>query len=78
MAAPNTTAVSVRVTIKQRSQIRKLGINPAKIFKKALNTEIRAKELEAIMKKGKHMSKIFAKLPIETVVASIREDRNSR
>jgi len=78
MTTSDTTTVSVRVTLEERSKMRRLGIKPANILKKAIDTEIRAREIEAIMQKGKHMGKIFAKLPIERVVASIREDRDSR
>ena len=78
MSKADTTTVSVRVTIQERIKMRKLGIKPAKVLKMALDREIRAREIEALMQKAKRMGKTFAKLPVETVVSSIREDRDSR
>ncbi|MDE1865612.1 MAG: hypothetical protein KGH94_03180 [Candidatus Micrarchaeota archaeon] len=78
MAESDTTTVSVRITTEERLKMRKLGIKPAKVLKRALEREIRIKEIEALMQKAKQMHKTFTKLPIETVVASIREDRDAR
>ena len=35
----------------------------------------RLRAIEVLMQKAKHMRKTFSKLPIETFVASIREDK---
>ena len=78
MAESDTTTISVRITVEERSKMRKLGIKPARVLKMALDKEIRTREIEALMQKAKHIHKTFAKLPVETVVASIREDRDSR
>ncbi len=78
MPESETTTVSVRVTVAERLKMRKLGIKPAKVLKMALDKAIRAREIEVLMQRAKGMSKTFAKLPVETVAASIREDRDSR
>ena len=44
----------------------------------ALDKKLRARKIEVLMQRAMCMNKTFAKLPIETVVASIREDRDSR
>ncbi len=72
-----TVTISVKITTGQRAKMRQLGIKPTEVLKTAVDKEIRRREIERAVKRASKLMKDID-LPIDRVVASIREDRDSR
>ncbi len=68
--------VSAKISLKVRARMRRLGIKPSTVFKKGLEAEFKSEEMEELKRKIKRLKPILDKIPIEDVVASIREDRS--
>jgi antitoxin CcdA len=72
------TTVSAKILVSVREKMRKRGIKPAKLFKKAIEEELKKETVEDLRSEAKKLHKILAKISIEDVVRDIREDRDSR
>lgn len=70
--------VSVKVPIEIKEKLEKLGIKPSKILKKAIDEELRKREIKEIENKLKELRNVLNKFSKESIVESIREDRESR
>lgn len=70
--------VSAKIPQKLRKKMHRLGIKPSAIFHKAINDALMQERLRVIKKELASARKIAAKIPIESVVADIREDREGR
>lgn len=70
--------VSVKVPQELKEKIEKLGVKPSRILRKAIEDEVRRKEVEQIRGEITRLKPVLSKIPIEEVVKSIREDRESR
>jgi len=70
--------ISVKVPIEVKEKLEKFGIKPSKILKRAIDEELRKKEIEEIEGKLKELKNVLNKFSIEFIVKSIREDRESR
>jgi hypothetical protein len=56
----------------------KFKIKPSKLLRKAIEDEIRRKELEELEDEIDRLKPIFDKISTQDAVKSIREDRDSR
>lgn len=70
--------VSVKVPTEIKEKMKQLGIKPSKLLRKAIEEEIRRKQVKKIKEEIQDLKATFDKIPIETVVRSIREDRERR
>jgi len=70
--------VSVKVPIEVKEKLEKLGIKPSKILKRAIDEELRRREIEEIEDKLKELKNVLNRFSREFIVESIREDRESR
>ena len=70
--------VSVKVPIEVKEKIEKLGIKPSKLLKRAIDEELRRREIEEIEDKLKELKNVLNRFSREFIVESIREDRESR
>lgn len=70
--------VSVKVPVTLKEELQKLGIKPSKILRKALEDEVKRKEVEKIKSEIEKLKPTLDKIPLQTVVRSIREDREQR
>jgi len=68
----------VKVPQELKEKIEKLGVKPSRILRKAIEDEVRRKEVEQIRGEITRLKPVLSKIPIEEVVKSIREDRESR
>jgi len=68
----------VKVPQELKEKIEKLGVKPSRILRKAIEDEVRRKEVEQIRGEITRLKPVLSKVPIEEVVKSIREDRESR
>jgi post-segregation antitoxin (ccd killing protein) len=65
--------ISVKVPIELKEKIKKLGIKPSNLLRKAIEEEVRSREVERI--KGEIEELKLSKISIEDVTKSIREQR---
>jgi antitoxin CcdA len=70
--------VSTKIPKQLKEKIRRFKIKPSKILRKALEDEVRKREIEELKKEIDMLKPVLEKLSMEDVVKSIREDRDSR
>ena len=70
--------VSAKIPEELKKKMNNLNIKPSEIIKKAIENEIKRREIEELKETLEEVKPILAKLSVERVVKSIREDRESR
>jgi antitoxin CcdA len=70
--------VSVKVPAELKESMDAYGVETSKVLRKALEDEVTRRKVEELKKEGAKMKGLFAKIPIEDVVKSIRDDRDHR
>ena len=58
--------------------MRQLKIKPSKILRKALEDEVKKREMEELKQEIDKLMPILEKVSMDDIVKSIREDRESR
>ncbi len=69
------TTVSAKISEEEREELKKLGLNPTEIIRKAVKEEIRKAHNKALIEKMKSVTPIISKLNMDEIVSDIREDR---
>jgi len=69
------TTISAKISEEERGELRKLGLNPTAIIRKAVQEEIRRARNKNLIKKMKRVAPIISKLKFDEIVSDIREDR---
>ena len=70
--------VSVKIPVKLKEELEKYGIKPSILLKKAIEEELRNREIKRIKEEIERIKPTLAKLQIEEIVRLIREDREGR
>jgi len=70
--------VSTKIPKQLKEKIERLKIKPSKILRKALEDEVRKREVEELKEEINRLKPILEKISAEDIVKSIREDRDSR
>jgi len=70
--------VSVKVRRDFVEKARALGVNISEVVRKAIEEEVRRRELELIRKRLESVKDLLDQVDIDRVVKSIREGRESR
>jgi len=70
--------VSVKVRRDLAERARALGVSIPDVVRKAIDEEVRRRELELIRKRLESVKDFLDQVDIDRVVKSIREDRESR
>jgi antitoxin CcdA len=70
--------VSTKIPKQLKEKIQRLKIKPSKILRKALEDEVRKREVEELKEEIDMLKPILDKISLEDIVKGIREDRNSR
>lgn len=70
--------VSVKVPVELKQELERLGIKPSKLLRRAIEEEVKRREVERIKKEIESLRSTLAKISIEDVVKFIREDREQR
>ena len=70
--------VSTKIPKQLKEKIQKFKIKPSKILRKALEDEVKKREVEELKAEIERLKPILEKISVEDVVKSIREDRDSR
>jgi len=67
--------VSAKVSQRERDELKKLGLKPTEIIRRAVQEEIRRAKNKELMEKMRRMAPIIKKLNVDEIVSDIREDR---
>ncbi|MGC8933339.1 MAG: hypothetical protein ACP5KE_09255 [Candidatus Methanodesulfokora sp.] len=70
--------VSAKIPRELKEWMRKCGIKPGPIIRKALEDAVRRKVLEGIDERLERFSELLDRIPDEEIARLIREDRDSR
>ncbi|MEM3437418.1 MAG: hypothetical protein QXP55_02625 [Nitrososphaerales archaeon] len=70
--------ISVKVPLELKEKLKKLGIKPSNLIRKAIEEEVKSREVERIKGEIEVLKPLLDKISIEEVVKSIREDREQR
>ena len=73
-----TVTVSTKIPKQLKEKIRRLKIKPSKILRKALEDEVKKREVEELKEEIHRLKPVLEKVTTEDIVKSIREDRDSR
>ena len=69
------TTISAKILEEERAEIKKLGLNPTVIIRKAVQEEIRRARNKDLIEKMKRVAPIISKFNLDEIVSDIREDR---
>lgn len=69
------TTVSAKISEEEREELKKLGLNPTEIIRKAVQEEIRKARNKLLIEKMKRVTLIISKLKLDEIVSDIRDDR---
>jgi len=70
--------VSVKIPEDLKDRMKKLGIKPAQVLRKAIEDKVRKEEAKLLDKKLERMWPVLDKVSSEEAVRSVREDRDHR
>jgi antitoxin CcdA len=70
--------VSTKITKQLKEKIEHYKIKPSKVLRKALEEEVKKREVEELKKEIDQLKPVLEKISIDDVVKSIREDRDNR
>jgi antitoxin CcdA len=70
--------VSTKIPKQLKEKIQKFKIKPSKILRKALEDEVKKREVEELKTEIEKLKPILEKISVEDVTKSIREDRDNR
>jgi len=76
MAKYVTLSVKVRSELKQK--LKALGIKPSAVLRKAIEDEIRRREVGEVKERVKEAKELFGRIPMGDVIDEIRKDREER
>jgi len=71
-------SVTVRIPKELKEDLSRHGVEVSRVVRRALEEEVRKRELEELKKIAGELGRFFAKIPEERIVKSIREDRRAR
>jgi hypothetical protein len=67
--------VSAKVSQRERDELKKLGLKPTEIIRRAVQEEIRRAKNKELMEKMRRIAPIVKKLNVDEIVSDIRKDR---
>lgn len=70
--------VSTKIPKQLKDKIQKFKIKPSKILRKALEDEVRKREVAELKEEVDRLKPVLEKVSMEDVVKSIRADRENR
>ena len=70
--------VSTKIPKQLKEKMQRLKIKPSKILRKALEDEVKKREIEELKEEIKKIQPILEKISTQDITNSIREDRDSR
>ena len=73
-----SVTVSTKIPKQLKEKMQQLKIKPAKILRKALEDEVKRREIEELKEEITRLKPTLKKVSMDDVVKGIREDRDSR
>ena len=73
-----SVTVSTKIPKQLKEKIQKFKIKPSKILRKALEDEVKKREVADLKEEIERLKPILDKVSVEDAVKSIREDRENR
>jgi antitoxin CcdA len=70
--------VSTKIPKQLKEKIQRLKIKPSKILRKALEDEVKKREMEELKEEINQLKPILEKVSMEDIVKSIRQERDNR
>jgi antitoxin CcdA len=70
--------VSTKIPKQLKEKMQKFKIKPSKILRKALEDEVKKREVAELKEEIDRLKPVLEKMSMEDVVKSIREDRENR
>ena len=70
--------VSTKIPKQLKEKIQRLRIKPSKILRKALEDEVKKREMEELKEEINKLKPVLEKVSMDDIVKSIREDRENR
>jgi antitoxin CcdA len=75
---PQCVTVSTKIPKQLKEKIQKYKIKPSKILRKALEDEVKRREVAELKEEIDRLKPVLEKVSMEDVVKSIREDRENQ
>ncbi len=73
-----SVTISVRIPKELKEKIDRYGVRISEVVRKALEEEVRRRELEEAAKAAEELGELFSRVPDDEIVRSVREYRRSR
>ncbi len=73
-----SATVSTKIPKQLKEKMNRLKIKPSKILRKALEDEVKKREIEELKKEIANLNPTLEKITMNNVVKNIREDRDNR
>ena len=70
--------VSTKIPKQLKEKIQRLKIKPSKILRKALEDEVKKREMEELKEEINKLKPVLEKVSMDDIVKSIKEDRENR
>lgn len=70
--------VSTKISKQLKEKIQRLKIKPSKIMRKALEDEVKRREIEELKQEINKLKPVLEKVSMDDIVKGIREDRENR
>ena len=70
--------VSTKIPKQLKEKIQRFKIKPSKILRKALEDEVKRREIEELKQEINKLKPVLERASMDEIVKSIREDRESR
>ena len=70
--------VSTKIPKQLKEKIQRFKIKPARILRKALEDEVKKREMEELKEEIGKLKPVLEKVSMEDIVKNTREDRDSR
>ena len=70
--------ISTKISKQLKEKIQRFKIKPSKILRKALEDEVKRREIEELKQEINKLKPVLEKASMDDIVKSIREDRENR
>lgn len=70
--------VSTKIPNELKDKMKRLGIKTSEVLRRAIEQEVRKKEVERVKEAIEELKPVLNKVPMEEIVRSIRQDREQR
>ena len=73
-----SVTISVRIPRELKEKIDRYGVKISEVVRKALEEEVRRRELEEAAEAAEELGKLFSRIPDDEIIRTIKEYRRAR